>query len=100
MERFAPPYLMQYELLTECIGQNSSFVYNVLLRTLESWTGSFLSAVLSLPDPGLTDIADSTHPLYSLGVAVAASAITAIILSPLDIVRTRYVPFSSVREVY
>lgn len=71
-------------------GQNSSFVYNVLLRTLESWTGSFLSAVLSLPDPGLTDIADSTYPLFSLGVGVAASAITAMILSPLDIVRTRY----------
>lgn len=71
-------------------GQNSSFLYNVLLKTLESWTGSFLSTVLSLPDPGVTEIADSTYPLASLGVAVAASAITAIILSPLDIVRTRY----------
>lgn len=73
-------------------GQNSSFVYGVVLRTLESWTGSFLSAVLSLPDPGLTDIADSTYPLFSLGVGVAASAIAAMILSPLDIVRTRYAP--------
>lgn len=79
-------------------GQNSSFVYSVLLRTLESWTGSFLSAVLSLPDPGLTDIADSTYPLLSLGVGVAASAITAMILSPLDIVRTRYAPLRWTRK--
>ncbi|CUS07482.1 unnamed protein product [Tuber aestivum] len=72
-------------------GQNATFVYNILMRTLESWTGSFLSAVLSLPDPGMGEIADSADPLASLGVAVAASTITALILAPIDIVRTRLV---------
>ncbi|KAL7274364.1 hypothetical protein RUND412_002734 [Rhizina undulata] len=72
-------------------GQNSTFIYTVLMSTLESWTSSFLSAVLSLPDPGMTEIAESAYPLASLGVAVAASAITAMILSPLDIVRTRLI---------
>ncbi|RPB09216.1 mitochondrial carrier [Morchella conica CCBAS932] len=72
-------------------GQNSSFLYGILERTIESWAGSFLSAVLSLPDPGLTEIADSAYPLASLGVAVAAAAISAVVLAPLDIVRTRLV---------
>ncbi|PWW78603.1 mitochondrial carrier [Tuber magnatum] len=72
-------------------GQNATFVYNILMRTLESWTGSFLSAVLSLPDPGMGEIADSADPLASLGVAVAASTIAALILAPIDIVRTRLV---------
>lgn len=72
-------------------GQNSSFLYGILERTIESWAGSFLSAVLSLPDPGLTEIADSAYPLASLGVAVAAAAISAVVLAPLDIVRTRWV---------
>ncbi|CAZ86337.1 unnamed protein product [Tuber melanosporum] len=72
-------------------GQNATFVYNILMRTLESWTGSFLSAVLSLPDPGMGEIADSADPLASLGVAVAACTVTALILAPIDIVRTRLV---------
>jgi len=75
--------------LRERIGQNATFVYNILMRTLGSWTGSFLSAVLSLPDPGMGEITDSADPLASLGVAVAACTITALILAPIDIVRTR-----------
>lgn len=70
-------------------GQNATFVYSVLVSTVESFANSFLAALLSLPDPGATEIADSTHPLATLGVAVAASALTALILSPLDTVRTK-----------
>ena len=54
-----------------------------------AWSTSFLSAVLSLPDPGVTDVADSSHPMASLAVAVAATALTALLLAPLDVIRTK-----------
>ena len=72
-------------------GTNSTFVYQVLKSTLETWSSSFIAAILSLPEPGLTEIADSTHPMASLGVAIAASAITALLLAPFDIIRTRMI---------
>ncbi|KAF8253131.1 mitochondrial carrier [Wilcoxina mikolae CBS 423.85] len=72
-------------------GTNATFIYSVLASTMESWTTSFISAVLSLPDPGVTEIADSTHPMASLAVAVAASTLTALLLSPLDVIRTKLI---------
>ncbi|KAF2265272.1 hypothetical protein CC78DRAFT_532573 [Lojkania enalia] len=82
-------------------GTNVTFVYNFLLKTSESWIRSLLSALLNVPDPGQVgssasgigglDIIDSPSPLLSLSVAVAASAIAAIALSPLDLVRTRLI---------
>ncbi|KAJ4293458.1 hypothetical protein N0V90_008741 [Kalmusia sp. IMI 367209] len=82
-------------------GTNVTFVYNFLLKTTESWTRSMLSALLNVPDPGLMgtgasgigglDIIDSPSPLMSLGVAVAATAIAATLLAPLDLIRTRLI---------
>ncbi|PVH99274.1 mitochondrial carrier [Periconia macrospinosa] len=82
-------------------GTNVTFVYNFLLKTTESWTRSLLSALLNVPDPGLIgssasgigglDIIDSPSPLMSLGVAVAATAIAATLLAPLDLIRTRLI---------
>jgi fusion and transport protein UGO1 len=81
-------------------GANATFLYSVLLKTLESWTRSVLAAVLNVPDPGViprlgvgasaaASLADSAQPLTSLGIAVAAAGIAGIILAPLDIIRTR-----------
>lgn len=82
-------------------GTNVTFVYNFLLKTTESWTRSMLSALLNVPDPGLIgtsasgigglDIIDSPSPLMSLGVAVAATALAATLLAPLDLIRTRLI---------
>ncbi|CAI6308006.1 unnamed protein product [Periconia digitata] len=82
-------------------GTNVTFVYNFLLKTTESWTRSLLSALLNIPDPGLIgssasgigglDIIDSPSPFMSLGVAVAATAIAATLLAPLDLIRTRLI---------
>ncbi|KAF1948274.1 mitochondrial carrier [Byssothecium circinans] len=82
-------------------GTNVTFVYNFLLKTTESWTRSLLSALLNVPDPGLMgtgasgigglDIIDSPSPLMSLSVAVAATAIAATLLAPLDLIRTRLI---------
>jgi fusion and transport protein UGO1 len=94
-------------------GTNCTFIYNFLLKTTESWFRSALSALLNVPDPGLVggsasaigglDIIDSPSPLMSLGVAVAATAIAATILAPLDLIRTRLIvtPISSApRSIY
>jgi fusion and transport protein UGO1 len=92
---------------------NVTFIYNFLLKTTESWFRSAISAILNVPDPGLLgatgsgigglDIMDSPSPLMSLGVAVAATAIAATLLAPLDMVRTRLIitPISaSTRSIY
>lgn len=85
-------------------GTNVTFVYGVLLRTLTTWTRSMLAALLALPDAGLVlgsggggaiggrDLVDSPAPFAAMGVAVVASAAVALLLAPLDIARTRYVP--------
>ncbi|KAF2140119.1 uncharacterized protein K452DRAFT_252741 [Aplosporella prunicola CBS 121167] len=82
-------------------GTNSTFIYNFLLKTVESWTRSLLSALLNVPDPGLLggygvgggglDVVDSPNPIMSLAVAVTAAGITGLLLAPLDIVRTRLI---------
>jgi len=83
---------------------NATFVYNVLVKAVESWTRSLLCALANLPDPvglshgpselvasamGGVDVSDSPSPLISLAVAVVASAVAGLLLSPLDLVRTR-----------
>ncbi|RMZ68041.1 mitochondrial fusion [Pyrenophora seminiperda CCB06] len=127
-----PPALRKLDLkradsLLEVIGQlwqkesawgvwkatNCTFIYNFLLKTTEGWFRSLISALLNVPDPGLVgsagsgigglDILDSSSPLTSLGVAVAATAIAATLLAPLDMVRTRLIitPISSSpRSIY
>ncbi|CBY01491.1 hypothetical protein IAQ61_003318 [Plenodomus lingam] len=79
---------------------NSTFIYNFLLKTTEGWFRSLISAVLNVPDPSLLgsasgigglDILDSPSPITSLGVAVAATAIAAILFAPLDLIRTRLI---------
>ncbi|KAJ9660588.1 hypothetical protein H2201_006846 [Coniosporium apollinis] len=84
-------------------GTNATFVYNVLFKTIESWTRSLLAALLNVSDPGLLagntsgfgagglDVIDSASPLASLGCAVAAAGIAGCVLAPLDIVRTRLI---------
>lgn len=80
-----------------CKGTNVTFVYRVLQSLLENWSRSLLSALFDVPDLGLktdmdrlVDIA-SPYPWASLCVAAAAAVVTSLILSPLDLVRTRSV---------
>ncbi|KAK3897330.1 mitochondrial fusion and transport protein ugo1, partial [Staphylotrichum tortipilum] len=78
-------------------GSNATFVYSVLQSLLENWSRSLLSALFNVPDLGvkhdmdrLVDIA-SPYPWASLFVAAAAAVATGLILSPLDLIRTRLV---------
>ncbi|RCI16198.1 hypothetical protein L249_2111 [Ophiocordyceps polyrhachis-furcata BCC 54312] len=78
-------------------GSNATFLYTVLQSLLENWSRSFLSAVMNVPDLGvkedidrLVDIA-SPYPWASLFVAGSAAIATGVLLSPLDLVRTRLI---------
>lgn len=78
-------------------GSNATFLYTVLQSLLENWSRSFLSAIFNVPDLGVKDDIDrlvdiaSPYPWVSLFVAAAAAVTTGLILSPLDLVRTRFV---------
>lgn len=76
-------------------GTNATFIYSVLQSLLENWSRSLLSALFNVPDLGvrhdldrLVDIA-SPYPWASLFVAATAAVVTSLVLSPLDLVRTR-----------
>lgn len=78
-------------------GSNATFLYTVLQSLLENWSRSFLSAVFNVPDLGMKEDIDhlidiaSPYPWTSLFVAGAAAVATGLLLSPLDLVRTRLI---------
>ncbi|KAH8890069.1 mitochondrial carrier [Thozetella sp. PMI_491] len=78
-------------------GSNATFIYSVLQSLLENWSRSLLSALFNVPDLGTKDDLDrlidvaSPYPWASLFVAAAAAVATGLILSPLDLVRTRLI---------
>lgn len=78
-----------------CKGTNASFVYKVLYSLIEGWSRSLLSALFDVPDLALKNDLDrlvdiaSPYPWASLCVAAAAAVVTSLVLSPLDLVRTR-----------
>ncbi|CAK7567540.1 MAG: hypothetical protein SEPTF4163_005506 [Sporothrix epigloea] len=85
-------------------GTNASFLYTVLQSLLENWSRSLLSALFNVPDLGLKDDVDrlidiaSPYPWASLFVAAAAAVTTGLILSPLDVVRTRLIVTPASRQ--
>jgi fusion and transport protein UGO1 len=77
-------------------GSNATFIYSILFKTVETWSRSMIAAIVNVPDPGMiaglglnVDVADSSYPWASLAVAVAAAAMSSLLLAPLDIVRTK-----------
>jgi fusion and transport protein UGO1 len=81
-----------YSLCILIAGSNSTFAYSVLFDGIETWLSSLLAATFALPDPTLFDILDSPTPGLSLAAALTATAVTAIILAPIDIYRITYFP--------
>jgi len=77
-------------------GTNTTFVYTILVKTVENWSRGLIAALVNVPDPGTlnglgpaVDIIDTSYPWASLGVAISAAVVTGLILSPLDLVRTK-----------
>lgn len=72
-------------------GVNTTFIMDAMQLTLEAWLSGFFSSLSGVPDPHFLDITHSATPGASLATAVAASVVTAVVLSPLSIIRTRMV---------
>jgi fusion and transport protein UGO1 len=87
---------------------NCTFLYSILIRTTDSFLRSLLLALFGLPDlvgqenggmtPGIAsvgmsglDLSDSPSPMASLVVVGLASCLSGLLLSPLDLVRTRLI---------
>jgi hypothetical protein len=87
MEGYAHP-----EVSWSDVGSNSTFVYSMLFESIETWLSSLLAATFALPDPTLFDMLDSPTPGLSLAAALTATAITALLLAPIDLYRITYPP--------
>lgn len=89
-------------LLAMWRATNSTFIYNVLSRTLETFFKSFFAAVLGVAETDIllptsnatipdSSILVSTSPAATVLITAAAAAISAIILAPIDAARTRLI---------
>jgi mitochondrial fusion and transport protein UGO1 len=72
---------------------NATFIYSLLLPTLNTFIRSLLSALLGLPDDGTTssvamDILTAASPSTTLILTLISSALSAVILAPIDTART------------
>ncbi|EFR01265.1 hypothetical protein MGYG_04270 [Nannizzia gypsea CBS 118893] len=74
-------------------ASNTTFIYSILLPTLNTFVRSLLSAILGYPEDSFSsfpasDIITSTSPGTALILSCLSSALSAIILSPIDTART------------
>ncbi|QRW27185.1 mitochondrial carrier protein [Rhizoctonia solani] len=95
-------------------GQLTSCIIDVLSAFLQPVALSLLSLAFMPSDPTLSfSLSDTSRPVKPLVVTVASHLLTGIILSPLDLVRTRLIaqtslsshktysgPLAALREIY
>ncbi|KAL4958961.1 mitofusin complex protein UGO1 [Aspergillus stella-maris] len=72
---------------------NATFIYSLLLPTLNTFIRSLLSAIVGLPEDDITpsmasDILTSTSPIVTLVLSFISSSLSAVLLSPIDTART------------
>ena len=83
-------------------GTNTTFIHNVLSRTLETFFRSFLAALFGIADPDVlmpfstsvipdVSILASTSPVATVLISTAAASIAALVLAPVDAARTRLI---------
>ncbi|EHY54156.1 hypothetical protein HRR83_004813 [Exophiala dermatitidis] len=88
---------------------NSTFIYTVLSRTLETFFKSFLAAVLGLAEHDIlspissgtipdSSILVSSSPGATILITAAATAMSALVLAPIDAARTRLILTPSSEE--
>ncbi|KAK2733689.1 mitochondrial fusion and transport protein ugo1 [Myotisia sp. PD_48] len=71
-------------------ASNSTFIYSILLPTLNTFMRSLLSAIVGYPEDALSssDILTSSSPGTTILLSCISSALSSIILSPIDTART------------
>lgn len=72
---------------------NATFIYSLLLPTLNTFIRSLLSAIVGLPEEDIAssmtaDILTSTSPFATLVLSFISSSLSAMLLSPIDTART------------
>ncbi|PWY79588.1 mitochondrial carrier [Aspergillus heteromorphus CBS 117.55] len=72
---------------------NATFIYSLLLPTLNTFIRSLLSAIVGLPEEDVTasmmaDILTSSSPAATLLLSFISSSLSAMLLSPIDTART------------
>lgn len=72
---------------------NATFIYSLLLPTLNTFIRSLLAAVVGLPEEDnassmTADILTASSPFAALFLSCISSSLSAIVLSPIDTVRT------------
>ncbi|KAL2810203.1 hypothetical protein BJX63DRAFT_323776 [Aspergillus granulosus] len=72
---------------------NATFIYSLLLPTLNTFIRSLLSAIVGLPEDDITpsmasDILTSTSPIATLVLSFISSSLSAMLLAPIDTART------------
>jgi fusion and transport protein UGO1 len=82
---------------------NATFMYGLLLQTLEQWSKGLISGIFNIPEASAalgisSELTDIQYPWASLGVAIAAAVSAGLILAPLDLVRTKSVFPSDVQK--
>lgn len=74
-------------------ASNATFIYSLLLPTLNTFIRSLLSAIVGLPEEDIAssmaaDILTAPSPLATLILSFISSSLSAILLSPIDTART------------
>ena len=83
-------------------GTNTTFIYNVLSRTIETFVRGFLAALFGIADPDVLmpfsastipdiSILASTSPMATVLISTAAASLAALVLAPVDAARTRLI---------
>ncbi|KAL2863500.1 mitofusin complex protein UGO1 [Aspergillus lucknowensis] len=72
---------------------NATFIYSLLLPTLNTFIRSLLAAIVGLPEDDVTpavasDILTSTSPVATLVLSFISTSLSAMLLSPIDTART------------
>ncbi|KAJ5495220.1 hypothetical protein N7539_000336 [Penicillium diatomitis] len=74
-------------------ASNATFIYSLLLPTLNTFIRSLLSAIVGFPEEDIAssmaaDILTAPSPLATLILSFISSSLSAILLSPIDTART------------
>lgn len=74
-------------------ASNATFIYSLLLPTLNTFIRSLLSAIVGLPEEDIAssmaaDILTAPSPLATMVLSFISSSVSAMLLSPIDTART------------
>ena len=89
-------------------GTNTTFIYTILSKTLETFFRNFLAALFGVAEQDIlfassgaipdATVLSSTSPAATIFIATAAASLSAIVLAPVDAARTRLILTPSTDE--